>query len=426
MNALPFLRSVVRPMASFDRTVRLFLSATVIDGVVYSAWTLFFNFYLLGRGFDRHFLGLANAMPSLGGLLLGIPLGMLADRIGSKRAMSLGVAIYILSMGLEVTVIHPTLILVFAFTGGVGTMLFFLSQAPFMMKVVDSEHRALLFSMNFGLVTLSGAVGNLFAGQLPAVFGNWLQVAPRSAQAYQAVLLAAVGFGALTLIPLSQLREPSLSTERTHDQPRPSLAQVLFHPRTLKLALPNLLIGLGAAVLMPYFNVFFLERFALPDSRLGLLFSLASLMTGVGSVIGPRLVHRLGGKIRTVVFTQTASLVFLAFIGFTPWLWLVSFSYLLRSTLMNLAVPLFHAFALEQADERRQGALNSVLELSWQVGWALGPYISGVIQQAYGFTPLFMITIVTYSLANVVTWVFFSRSDREGELVAAPLPAPPA
>lgn len=420
MNAFLFLRAVLRPLKSFDRTVRLFLCATVMDGVVYSAWTLFFNFYLLGRGFDRQFLGMANAMPSLGALLLGIPLGMLSDRIGSKRAMLLGVSVYILSMGLEVTVVQPSLILAFAFTGGLGSMLFFLSQAPFMMKVVAAENRALLFSMNFGLVTLSGAVGNLFAGQLPALFGKWLDVAPRSAQAYQAVLLGAVSLGVLTLIPLSLLREPARSPAKEHDQPLPSLWQVLLHPRTLKLALPNLLLGLGAGILMPYFNVFFLDRFALPDAKLGMLFSAASLMTGLGSVIGPRLVGRLGGKIRTVVYTQSASLVFLLFIGFTPWLWFVSLSYLLRSVLMNLTVPLFHAFALEQVDERRQGALNSVLELAWQVGWTVGPYTSGVIQQAYGFSPLFIITAVTYALAIVFTWVFFASSDREEErLVAA-------
>jgi predicted MFS family arabinose efflux permease len=136
-------------------------------------------------------------------------------------------------------------------------------------------------------------------------------------------------------------------------------------------------------------------------------------MTGVGSVVGPRLADRLGGKIRAVVLTQSASLIFLLLIGFAPWLGLVFFSFLMRSVLMNMSVPLYHTFAMEQVIESEQGTVNSVLEWSWQFGWMIGPYISGVVQQFYGFSPLFIATAVTYGLANVATWVYFHRHDQE-------------
>jgi hypothetical protein len=89
-----------------------------------------------------------------------------------------------------------------AFLSGAAGSLYFLSQAPFMMKVSDEGDRTLLFSLNFGLVTLAGAVGSLFAGQLPALFGGWLNVPAVSAQAYQAVLLVSVGLSFATLVPL--------------------------------------------------------------------------------------------------------------------------------------------------------------------------------------------------------------------------------
>ena len=73
-------------LRSFQRPARLFLLATVIDGITYSSWSLFFNYYMLGRGFDREFLGLVTTVNSSAALLLGIPLGMLSDRIGRKRA----------------------------------------------------------------------------------------------------------------------------------------------------------------------------------------------------------------------------------------------------------------------------------------------------------------------------------------------------
>jgi predicted MFS family arabinose efflux permease len=41
------------------------------------------------------------------------------------------------------------------------------------------------------------------------------------------------------------------------------------------------------------------------------------------------------------------------------------------------------------------------------VGWAVGPYISGVVQQRWGFTPLFISTAVLYAIAISLTWIFF-------------------
>ncbi|MEJ2304168.1 MAG: MFS transporter, partial [Anaerolineales bacterium] len=422
MIKLKPLQIFATQLRSFNPSARLFLLATVMDGIVYSAWSLFFNFYILGRGFERDYLGLVNAMPSIAALLMGIPVGMLSDRIGRKRAMLAGVGLSVVCMGLEVTVLDPTLILVMAFLSGTASMLYYLSQAPFMMKVSEKHNRTLLFSLNFGLVTLSGAVGNLFAGQLPSIFGNVLNVAPRSAAAYQAVLLLSVSMSLLTLIPLALIREPKLKPTGL-DQVRPEipLRKVLLRPLTLKLAAPNLMIGFGAAILIPYMNVFFLDRFSLPDKTLGLLFSFSALLTGIGSVIGPRVETRLGGKIRAVVVTQAASLAFLELMGFSPYVWLVSISFLLRGTLMNMAVPLYRTFTMEQVHEREQGTVNSIVELAWQVGWAVGPYLSGVVQEAYGFTPLFVTTGAMYASSILLTWVFFHKQEalKVGE-VASP------
>jgi MFS family permease len=405
------LGSLSAQLRALNRSARLFLLATIFSGVVWSAWFLFFNFYILERGFGRDFLGLLNALPSVAALLFGIPIGALSDRLGRKRSLLLGVSVAIICMGLEVTLLDPTWLLVAAFVGGMGNMLFYISQAPFMMKVAQGETRTLLFSLNFGLSTLSGAVGNVFAGQLPALFGDMLHVPARSATAYQAVLLMSVALSLMTLIPLALLREPAVTSPAAAPPAKSARWQVARHPLTVRLALPNMLIGLGAAILIPYMNVFFHDRFDLPDATLGILFSLLALSTGLGSLLAPRLVRWLGGKIPAVVFTQSLSLVFLLLLGFSPYLWLASLGFLLRGTLMNMAAPLYHAFALEQIRESEQGIVNSVLELAWNIGWAIGPYVSGVVQQSAGFTPLFIATAVLYALANLFAWLFFHKRE---------------
>ncbi len=410
----------LRQMRSFNRSARLFLLATILSGTIFNIWWLYFNFFILGRGFDRAFLGLVNSVPSVASLILGLPLGILLGRLGYKRAMLLGVGIYLFASGVEVSVRQPSLIVAAAFIGGAANTLWFLSQAPFMMRTSTEENRTLLFSLNFGLITLSGALGNFVAGQLPQFWGNILNVPADSVTAYQAVLLMALGLSTFTLIPLVLIREePQPAGEQIQASPiieektapsKPSYMQVLRRKITFQLALPNLLIGFGASILIPYMNVFFNDKFAISDQLLGTLFSLSAVLTGLGTLAGPRLAEEVGSKIRVVVLTQSLSLVFLLLIGFSPYLSLASIAFLLRAMLMNMATPLFSAFAMEQVHAFEQGVLNSVKELAWQVGWAVGPYLSGVIQESYGFAPLFILTSVLYAISSLCTWWFF-RGD---------------
>lgn len=412
-------RNFIQPIRSFDRPARLFLITTIIDGVILSAWWLFFNFYILESGHSRDFLGLANSMPAIAGLLLGIPIGRLSDRLGRKPAILLGIGGASLMMLVQITTRQPLVILAAAFLTGAFNMLFIVSQAPLMVKLSDSANRTLLFSLNYGLSTISGALGNLFAGQLPAFFGTILGVQATSATAYQAVLIGAVSLGTVAMLPMWLMREP----EARQTGPGPVLAEAGRSSGlvrvTVKMATPNVLIGFGAAILIPYMNVFFKDQFMISDRLLGTMFSLSSLMIGVGSLIGPRLALRLGGKVRAVTLTQFSSLVFLMLIGFSPFYWLAAIGFLMRTMLMNMSQPLYSAFCMEQVPERDQGLVNSVLNISWQLGWSVGPYLSGLVQESHGFWPLFLATGMLYLIAILTMWAFFHKAEQSLQAVTA-------
>lgn len=408
----------VQPLRSFNREARLFLWMTVINGIILSGWQLFFNIYMLQSGYTREFLGIINSLPSLTALLFGIPIGRLSDRIGRKQAIIIGLLLSSLSFLGQVTFKAPAVLIVMAALTGICNMLVIVSISPLMMKLSNVDNRTLLFSLNYGLQTIAGAVGSLFAGQLPALFGSLLHVDATSAVAYRAVLVVTLLLGTTALVPMWKLTEPGKSSRGGTQQAKPEPGSRGTGMRlgltrlTVKLATPNFLIGMGAAILIPYMNVFFKDRFAISDSLLGLLFSLSSLFIGVGSLIGPRLSTRLGGKIRTVAFTQLSSVLFMLMIGFIPSLWIAGFAFLMRAALMNMSAPLYSAFCMEQTPEHQQGLASSVLNIAWQVGWAVGPYISGVVQQRYGFSPLFVTTTILYLIAVGVMWRMFHNAER--------------
>jgi len=409
----------VEPIRSFNRPARLFLLMTILDGVILSGWQLFFNFYMLQSGYTRDFLGLVNSMPSAAGLIFGIFVGRISDRIGRRASILIGISMASVFMLMQITFRQPAIIAASAFLTGVFNMLFIVSQAPLMMKLSDKENRTMLFSLNYGLQTIAGAAGSLFAGQLPALFGTMFRVEAHSATAYQAVLISSVLLGTVSLIPIWMMEEPraTLSTNTpqpgiSSGSPRNKLSASLIALVT-KMTIPQILIGFGAAILIPYMNVFFKDRFAVSDSLLGTLFSLSALLIGIGNLLGPRLATRLGGKVQAVVASQFASLIFLLIMGFTPFLWLSSIGFLMRSALMNMAAPLYSAFCMEHTPDHQQGFVNSILSLSWNIGWAVGPYISGIVQERYGFGPLFITTAILYSIAIGLSWNFFVRLESQ-------------
>jgi MFS family permease len=404
-----FFRSILNQFSTLKKPARLFLLAIFFDGLLFSGFNLFLNLYILDAGFSREFLGMVNAAPSISALLLGVPMGLLSDRLGRKRSMIIGFTLAnfaIIGMLLAHTEI---LIISLALLWGATGQLYVLSHAPFMMKVSDDKSRDILFSFSFGMFPLASTLGSFLAGYLPGVFRDNFGILT-SVGAYQATLIFSVAASFLVLVPIFLIREPkSVPEERTEGAPgsRGRIWKVLFRPLTLKLSIPNLVIGFGAAMLVPYFNVFFAERYKMSDSSLGLLFSLSMLITGIACIIGPRLVGNLGGKIRTIVIGQAASLGFLLLIGFSPWAWLAVIGFLARGALMNMVAPLFDAYALELTHETEHGAVNSIRNLAWNVGWAVGPYLSGVVQQRWGFKPLFINTAILYALGISLTWFFF-------------------
>ncbi len=83
---------------SFNRQAKLFLLSTTLFGIAFSFWNLFFNLYILSSGFNTDVLGLIKAAPALAALAIGLPLGRMADRIGHRKAMLIGLTMGISGM----------------------------------------------------------------------------------------------------------------------------------------------------------------------------------------------------------------------------------------------------------------------------------------------------------------------------------------
>jgi MFS family permease len=339
------------------------------------------------------------------------------DYIGRKRALLIANAGRTLATLGIVLSPGPWWLRLSMITFGVSGALWMVSGAPFMMENSREEERNALFSANFGLQTLVGFFGTFVGGYLPTLFGGLLEVDVESAPAYAATLGVTVALSALALVPVFMIEERARSVEGGGETGDESRSPWPWHNISdmglvLRIFVPNIIISMGAAILIPYMNLFFKETYEISDKLLGTLFAISSVVTGVATLASPLLADRWG-RIRSLVITQMSSIPFLLLIGFSGNVWVSGVSFWVRAALMNMGNPLYSAFAMEQVTERERATVSGMMGMSWNIGWTIGPYLSGYMQAHpnIGFRPIFVITCTLYILASILMRAFFQRLD---------------
>ncbi len=385
------------------KDARLFLVSSVLGSFAASFNGLYFNLYLKDLGYAQDWIGLLTAISSLVVVGTALPLGVSAGALGYKRLLLWGMGLQAAGMALPAVLPVPRWLVTAAVVGGVGGAMGAVVGGPLLAELAEGQSRTQLFGLQAGLSVLASTAGSALAGVLPALYASWWGLPPQGAQAYRAVILTGFLLYLGSVIPLWGLRSAKSS-------PAVSLRKFRGYQRfAWNLALINGLIGIGAGLIIPFVNLFFRLRFALPDHLLGLVFALNSLLIGVGNIVSPLLARRFG-RIPVVVACQALSLPFFFVWGYVPVASLAILGYLLRTSLMNLAGPMFSVTVMETVPAELRSSASAVNIVFWQGGWALGALVSGFVQVRWGFAPLFPCTVVLYAIAIVITWRAFRGS----------------
>lgn len=428
------IQTYIERIKSFSRNARLVLVYSFISGVTFGVFRLLFNFYVISLNHDEQFAGLLTSLGSMAGLIMSLPAAYIAERFVKKRVMIIaGVIGTLANLGFA-SFPSPIALLAFNFTAGLAQTAGWVTVSPFLMKNTSKEERQYVFSLNFGFMTLAGFIGNILGGWLPTLFAGMVGVGPQDTLAYQITLGSMMGISLLTLVPLAMIRDSQPDPDHVVEMPWNQLWRYRAH--LSKLIGPNLLLGLGAGLMMPFMGLFYRNVFGLSDGMVGTLFMIDAIVMFISQSIGPMLVDRIG-KVNTCVLTQALSVPFLLMLGVSAWVvpsgiangtvWLIiaAVAYLFRLGLMNLGGPIYQTFVLEQVEEDVQALAASLNGLTFTLGWAFMPTISGWLQVTFaplGFVPVFFTTATLYVTATTLLWFFFRNAEKSqpelGEVVA--------
>jgi MFS family permease len=408
---------VIARFRRFHRDARVLLVTTLVTGAALSLYWIDFNLYLASLGHSSATIGLVATVGSTASALAAFPASAISDRIGRRAVMIGGIAIAILAMvGLLVFEALP-LIVVSAVLWSIGQQSLQVVQAPFMAEHSEPEHRNELFALQAALFSVTSVIAAALGGVVAVWVGGQLGFEPGGAGTYRIILVMMAGLLVVGLATVTRLRDdrPGGTDATAPRTPIRLAGAVRNRGLFVRLLLPGLLISVGAGQVIPFLNLFVQARFGLDLAELNALFAVTSLGTMVALLAQPTLARRFG-QITSVVIVQSASIPFLAVLGFSPILWTVVAAMVVRNSLMNAGNPIFSAFAMEQVTPAERATLAAAMSVLWQIGWVIGGAWYAALQATIGFdagyTVNFITVITLYTVATSLYWTWFRRVDQ--------------
>jgi Na+/melibiose symporter-like transporter len=195
------------------------------------------------------------------------------------------------------------------------------------------------------------------------------------------------------------------------------LKKVLVSPFFL-LVMVQVLIGLGAGLFVPYFNLFFVKHLGASSALFGLIDGGANTITALLTLAAPWLATRIG-KVNTMVWTRLISIPLMITIGLTGFLPLAATLYLFRQGMMDMSQGILQVFSMEAVPEQRRGVANSSYQASFQVAEAATTPVGGLMIVHLGYSSVFFLAAAFYLPAIGILWRRFGRGrekrdDNEG------------
>lgn len=394
-------------LRGFNRSIRFFLLTCFLSSTGLGMFMVIFNLYLKDLGYDEAFIGQTVALKSLAAVVILLPAGIISDLWGRKQVMAGGImltGLFIICLGWSKAALP---LLVFNFLLGLFNSFYMVAFAPFMAENSHPEERIHLFSINSAIMLFSCMLGNILGGWIPDLlmaYGLSMVLSKRI------TILAAGTFNLLAMLTVSQVRvrhqKQIIALRQLYRMIKGKKDMELI----FKFVVVQIIIGIGAGLMVPYFNLYFSSRFGLSPSLIGLIMAGGQVMTAAATLISPLLVNIMG-KVRTVFVVQLLSLPFLLALGLTPWLSLAVLAYLLRGALMNSVNPVFSNLLMDSVNEEMKGIANSLIQMVFQLGWVICGPVSGWIIAHYGYSYIFFISAFFYLISAGYFYVSFKYKE---------------
>lgn len=352
------------------------------------------NFYLVSIGYEADAIGTLQALPRLGGFLTGLPVGLLANRLGKRRilvASTLGVAACT-----ALTVLLPGLFLL-ALTRFLLGFFFGANQvvrAPYMVTLTERDEHTAQFSYQNFISMIAVAAGSFVGGLLPLWIAQVFLLpevgnlpAQQSAPAYQGAILVAAFIILLSVLPILRLpadaSDEADGNDTTRKQAIPWLAIV-------NRSWPLFIFGISGGLTFPFCNLFFRGQFGANDGLVGTILALGWLGMAFIPLLNP-VWERRTGRVWALCALMIVSAVAFFGLGSAVSLLVAVPFYIVAIGTRNTMQPFYQPLLMDSLLAQYHNVASSVGLVLWNIGWFSATISFGVLQGTIGYSGIMMV-----------------------------------
>lgn len=346
-------------------------------------------------------LGALLTTYGLATVIFSIPFAILSDRYGRKPIMLAGSLLAALVITVPGFTSDFLLLEIAALVGGIGDAMFLATWNAYLADTTTIEVRAATFSLSFMTFTIAYGIGTFLPGFFPL-----LPLDLFAAHRITFIALGLLGLGTC------------FSVWRWAEDVRPKITHESILPRKsfgiiTKFSGANLMIGLGAGLIIPLIPTWFYLRYNVTDVFSGPLIAASNIIMGLAAVGSPSIAKRLG-LVRGIVATRLLSTFFLLAVPFSPTAIIAGPLYVTRAVLMNMSNPLSDTFLMNVIAEDERATASSFNVVFWQLPNSASTVVGGSLLSGGNLNLPFYLCAALYIASIVLFYAIFRKAEQAG------------
>jgi predicted MFS family arabinose efflux permease len=377
------------------------------------------NFYFVSLGYQPDTIGLLQSLPRLAGFITSLPIGLLTNRIGTRRMLIISTIGCALALILQLVPVLPMLVLsrfLFGLCYGAQQI----ATSPQMIGMVEPGDRTRFFALHNGISMATMGIGSFMGGVVPGwivglsgsfVPAEWVSSAT-TPYAYGAATAVAAFMGLLCVLPLLWLPDVRPAEHEAAREKRSAAGGGIPWRLLVWLSVPMITFGFTGGLTFPFFNLFWRTQFGLPDQNVGAILSIGWIGMGIIPLFGSALEKRFGRAGGLGVTLTVATVAFFG-LGLLPALPISIAFFVLAISFRNTMQPLFQPLVLDTLPPHLHNVISSVNMVMWNVGWFAATAMAGVLQTRLGFGVMMHIVAVGVAITAVLVVAIFRRRELE-------------
>lgn len=374
-------------------------------------------------GLPAFAIGVAFASQYIGDNALRSPAGWMAERLGFRLTMTLGMLLILAAVIVMSTVQHPGWLIVACATMGIGS-------APLwpcvMSKITDISSETGNYGTHMGIIEIASLGG---AGLGPVVM-NWLSSDSYTFSFGMLLLCMIVVVVVALFLPgrtkqrpstLSQVAniEADQTDEDTSIDPayvrKPGESRLHYYVQLMRslnihpLLYPALFMqSFALGVLTPIITLYVVSELGLTPAYFNALLIGGGAVTVLGLIPAGRLIDRVGSKLflRTGFLLAATALLGLASTHALPWIWVfvlcAGFSY-------AMILPAWNSLLANLVPAKEKGAVWGLFLTLQGSGLVLGPIVSGKLWDDISPQAPFYVSAAAMLLLFIIHWVMIRQ-----------------